>query len=58
MSQEYVLAIVLLAGSILKIFGQEIPNQTLEGIVAAVATLWIAIRRYSKGDINVLGAKK
>ncbi len=58
MSQEYIIALALLVGSILKIFGIELENKTLESVIASVATLWIAIRRYQKGDINIVGAKK
>jgi len=57
MSQEYLLSIVLVVGSLLKVFGVEIDNKALEGLVAGTVALWIAIRRHSKGDISVLGAK-
>ena len=57
-SKEYSLAIALVLGSILKLFGIELPNTELETIVIAVASLWIAYSRFKKGDINALGIKK
>ena len=57
-SHEYIAAIVLVLGSLLKLFGiAEIGNETIEGIVAGAIALWIAIRRKQKGDINLLGVK-
>jgi uncharacterized membrane protein len=58
MSQEYIGAIVLLLGAILKAFNIEIPNETVEAVIAGAIALWIAVRRFKKGDINVLGGKK
>lgn len=58
MSKEYTLAVVLLLGAVLKMFGKEIPNSTLEGLVLAVSTLAIAVFRYRKGDITLGGVKK
>ena len=58
LSQEYVAAIVLIVGAILKAFGIELGNEVLEGIIAGALALWIAIRRYKKGDINLAGIKK
>ena len=57
-SQEYIGAIVLLAVSVLKIFGIEIENQVTAGLVTGAVALWIAIRRHSKGDITLVGARK
>jgi len=56
-SQEYIGAIVLLVGAILKAFGIEIANDAISGIITGVIALWIAVRRFKKGDINILGAK-
>ncbi len=58
MSQEYTLALVLVLGSILKAFGIELENSVLEGIIAGSVALWIAIRRYKKGDISLGGIRK
>jgi len=57
-SQEYIAAIVLMLVSAFKIFGMEIENEVLAGLVTGALALWIAIRRKSKGDINALGFKK
>lgn len=59
MSKEYSVALVLVLGSLLKVFfGVEIENDTLEGFVVGLAAIAIAIFRYAKGDITPLGAKK
>jgi small neutral amino acid transporter SnatA (MarC family) len=58
MSQEYILAIVLILGGILKVFGIEIENSALEGIIGGAIALWIAVRRFKKGDITLGGVKK
>jgi hypothetical protein len=58
MSKEYVGAVVLILGSLLKIFGLEIPNDAIEGIVWGGVAIWIAYNRYKKGDINPLGIRK
>ena len=57
MSQEYIAAIVLIAVGILKAFGIELPSDALQGIITGVIAIYIAIRRYKKGDIDVLGRK-
>ncbi len=57
MSHEYIVSIVLVVGSALKIFGVEIESEALEGLVAGLAALYIAYRRLQKGDINALGAR-
>lgn len=58
MSTEYSLAIALVIGGVLKIVGIEIDNSAIEGLIAGVVALIIAIKRYSKGDITKLGFKK
>jgi hypothetical protein len=55
MSTEYSLAIALVIGGVLKIVGIEIDNSAIEGLIAGVVALIIAIKRYSKGDITKLG---
>jgi hypothetical protein len=57
MSKEYTLAVALTLGVILKSFGIEIENHVLEATIFGLATISIAIFRYAKGDINVLGRK-
>ena len=58
MSQEYLGAVVLIVGAVLKIFKIEMENQVLEGFIAGAVALYIALRRYKKGDINLIGARK
>lgn len=58
MSKEYVGAIAILAVMIFKAFGIEIESGVIEGIVVGVVALIIAISRYKKGNITVLGARK
>lgn len=57
-SQEYIGAVVLIIVGVLKAFGIEIASDAISGIITGVIAIWIAVRRYQKGDINVLGAKK
>lgn len=56
-SQEYLVAIGLIIGSVLKLFGIEIENGVIEGILIGLMSVWIAVRRKKKGDINILGKK-
>jgi hypothetical protein len=58
MSQEYISALVILIVSTLKVFDLEIASEAVEGLIVGLLALWIAIRRYTKGDITVLGVKK
>jgi len=58
MSQEYIAAIVLIVGALLKIFGIDVANDAIQGIVVGGLALWIAIRRHSKGDITMAGFRK
>lgn len=57
MSQEYIGAIILLVVGGLKAFGIEIPIDALQGIVTGAIALYIAVRRYKRGDIDVLGRR-
>ena len=58
MSHEYIGAIVLIVVGILKAFGIELPSDALQGIITGVIAIYIAFRRYQKGDINLGGVKK
>jgi hypothetical protein len=58
MSQEYIAAVVILIVSVLKIFKIEVATEAITGIVTGALAIWIAYRRYSKGDINIVGARK
>jgi hypothetical protein len=58
LSQEYIGAAVLLLGAVLKLFKVEIDNGALEAVLAGAVSAWIMFRRYKKGDISVMGARK
>jgi hypothetical protein len=58
MSQEYIGAIVLIIGAVLKFFRIEIPNESVEGLIAGLIAIYIAYRRYKRGDITIVGARK
>lgn len=57
-SQEYVGAIVVLLVSVLKLLGIEIGSDVITSLITSVIAIWIAIRRYQKGDITMGGLKK
>ena len=58
MSSEYIVSLALLAGAVLKMFKVELESGVLEGLIAGVVALFLAIRRHSKGDITALGVRK
>lgn len=57
MSQEYLGAVVILLISVLKLFGIELGNEEVTTIVAGLVALYVAFRRFKKGDITPLGAR-
>ncbi len=58
MSQEYIGALVILLISVFKLFKIELGNEEVTAIVTGVVALYVAFRRYQKGDITALGARK
>jgi cadmium resistance protein CadD (predicted permease) len=58
LSQEYIGAIALLVVSLLQAFGIVVEQNAIVGIISGVLAVWVAVRRYQKGDITVLGGKK
>jgi hypothetical protein len=58
MSREYIVSIALLVAALLKVFGIQMESGVLEGLIAGVAALYLAIRRYKRGDITIVGSKK
>lgn len=58
MSQEYLSALVIVIVSVLKIFGIEVASDAITGILTGALALWVAIRRYKKGDITIAGYRK
>lgn len=57
MSNEYISAIVILIVTILKALNIEVASDAVSGLVTGVLAIWIAYKRYSKGDITVLGKR-
>ena len=57
-SQEYIASIALVIVGLLKVFGIEIANDAITGILTGGVALYIAFRRYQKGDISLSGVKK
>jgi cadmium resistance protein CadD (predicted permease) len=58
MSQEYIGAIALLVISLLQTFGIVVEQDAIAGIIAGLISIWVAYRRYQKGDITVVGLRK
>lgn len=58
MSQEYILAIAVTIVGVLQLFGIVVEQSAIVGIISGVAGIWIAIRRFKRGDITVLGSRK
>ena len=58
LSQEYIASIALVIVGLLKAFGIEIANDAITGIITGGVALYIAFRRYQKGDISLGGVKK
>jgi hypothetical protein len=57
-SQQYIGAIVILLVTGLKMVGVELGTEEITGLVTGLAAVWIAFRRYQKGDISPIGARK
>lgn len=58
LSQEYISALAILLVSILKGLGVNIGNDEIISILTGVLALWVAVRRYQKGDIKMSGVRK
>lgn len=58
MSQEYIGALAILLVSILKLLKIEVGNTEVTTIVTGAVALWVAVRRFQKGDITALGSRK
>jgi hypothetical protein len=57
-SQEYIASIAVLLVSVLGLFKIQIENETITALITGILGVWIAIRRYQKKDINILGVRK
>jgi uncharacterized membrane protein len=58
MSNEYIGAVVILFVAILGLFGIKVGNEEITGIVTGLIALWVAFRRYQRGDITIGGLRK
>jgi hypothetical protein len=58
MSQEYISALAILLVSVLSIFKIQIANESVTALITGLLAVWVAIRRYQKGDITVGGVRK
>lgn len=57
-SQQYIGSIVILLISLLKVFNIDVANEELTAIITGGIALWVAIKRFRKGDITMGGVKK
>ena len=57
-SQEYLGAIVILLVQVLSLFGVELAKEEVTTIVTGAVALWVAIKRFQKGDISLGGIKQ
>ena len=58
MSQEYIGALAILLVSILKMFKIEIASDAITNLLTGALAIWVAVRRYRKGDISIGGIRK
>ena len=57
-SQEYIGALVIVLISLLKAFNIEIGSDVVTAIVTGLVGIWVAYRRYQKGDISLGGVRR
>ena len=57
-SQEYIGALVIVLISLLKVFNIEIGSDVVTAIVTGLVGIWVAYRRYQKGDISLGGVRR
>ncbi len=58
LSHEYIGAIAIIVVSIFKLFQVEVTLDVVTALITGIAGIWIAVRRYNKGDITLGGVKK
>lgn len=58
MSQEYVSALAILLVSVLGLFNIKITTADVGGIITGLLAIWVAYRRYQRGDITVAGIRR
>ena len=57
LSQEYSAALVIVIIGILQVFKVETTPEQVMAVITVLSGAWVMIRRYKKGDINLLGKK-
>lgn len=57
-SNEYIGAIVILLVQVLRVFGVELAESEVTTIVTGIVALWVAVKRFQKGDISLSGVKQ
>lgn len=58
LSTEYVSAIAVLVVSILGMFKIEVANEAITGLITGILAIYMAVKRYQRGDITIGGVRK
>ena len=58
MSQEYISAVAIILVSLLGLFKIQVGNDVVTALITGILGIWVAIRRYQKGDITMGGVRK
>lgn len=58
MSQEYISAVAILLVSVLGLFKIQVGNDVITAFITGLLGLWVAVRRFQKGDITMGGVRK
>lgn len=58
MSQEYTGALAIVLVTVLRLFGIELASDMATSLAVGAVALWVAIRRYKKGDITIVGSRR
>lgn len=58
MSKEYIGALAIVLVSLLKMFHIEVANDVVAGLITGLIGLYVAYRRYKRGDITIGGVRK
>ena len=57
-SQTYVSALAIILVSLLGLFKVEIGNEVITALLTGILGVWVAIRRYKQGNIQISGVRK
>jgi len=58
MSQEYIASLAVILVSLLGVFKIEIGSEVITALLTGILGVWVAVRRYQKNDINIVGVRK